>query len=166
MSDDDKINLFLEDEENNKSASFDSDFPISTNKKQRIVQQAESDDGGDGDSSGGITLSVEQLNAYLLACFTKERRQGQKKFGSVPFTEDPNRLLGKKVRQREGSCCELPLAHPLLAHSQQFSGDDPKITANPIENPNARERFPELRNENQLRKNPGLGRRKSVTLSR
>jgi hypothetical protein len=120
----------------------------------------------EGDSSGRVTLSVEQLNAYLLAYFTKERRKEQQKFGPVPHTDDPNSLLGKKGRQQGLGCGEQPHAHPLLAHSQQFSGDDPKLTAIPADNTKANERFPELRLENQLRKSQSLGRRKSVTLSR
>jgi len=140
---------------------------MTSNKRQKIVlnkQEEDTDDGGD--ASGGITIDREQFNAYLQACLVKESRKGEKKFGRVPFTEDPNRLLGKKVQQRSSVCGELPHPHPLLALSQQFSGDDPKMTANPTENTNARERYPQLRHENQLRNNPSLGRRKSVTLSR
>ena len=160
MTDITKKTPFLNAEERNNLnfLGFDSDLA----KKKKKTEE----DGEDGESSsdGGIALSVEQLNAYLLACFTKERREGQKKFAPVPYTEDPNSLLGKK--RRGGVCSELPHIHPLLALSQQFSGDDPKITANPVENAKASERYLELRNENQLRKNPELGRRKSVTLSR
>jgi hypothetical protein len=164
MLDSDKMNAFLNDEENEKFGLHDSEFSTLMGRR-KIVKQDQTDDGGDS-SGGGSTLSVEQLNAYLLACFTKERRQGQKKFAPVPLTEDPNYLLGKKTDQLGSTGGERPYPHPLLAKSQQFSGDDPKITANPIENSSARERFPELRNENQLRKNLSLGRRKSITLSR
>ncbi len=156
-----KLNPFLDNEE--QQAFNPLDFDFLAGKKKR--SEAEDEDEGER-GSGRITLSVEQLNAYLMACFTKERRQGQKRFGSVPLTEDPNRLLGKKIRQRGSVCGALPHAHPLLAQSQQFSGDDPKLTAIPLDNPKARERYPELRLENQLRKNPGLRRHKSVTLSR
>jgi len=134
-------------------------------EKRKIVRDDDAYEGGS--SSGSITLSVEQYNAYLLACFTKERRQGQKKFGLSPFTEDPNLLLGGKGAARSGANCgDQPHPHPMLAHSQQFSGDDPKITANPVDNPDARKAYPELRNENQLRKNPGFRQRKSIRLSR
>ncbi|WP_342219653.1 hypothetical protein [Rickettsiella endosymbiont of Miltochrista miniata] len=133
------------------------------------VELEEDEEGGD---AGGITLSIEQLNAYLLAAFKKERRQridGQKKFGVSPFSEDPNNLLGKK-NSRSCGFGESPKIHPLLAHSQQFSGDDPTISANPIydDSDKARERFLEKRLENQLRlqKNLGLGASKSVTLAR
>lgn len=161
MSDITKLNPFLEDE-GDKTNLVELESDSIAKKKKKVVVE-EDDEGESG--SGSIALDIEQLNAYLLACFTKERRQGQKKFGPIPFTEDPNSLLGKKNRCARG-CSELPHAHPLLAQSQQFSGDDPKITAIPSDNSKARERFPELRLENQLRKNLGVGRRKSVTLSR
>lgn len=166
MSDNNRFNPFGENEKGEKFDFSESRLVvIPPNKKQKRVEQDFDDDEG-GDSGGGITLGVEQLNAYLLAFLTKEYREGEKKFGPVPYTEDPNSLLGKKVCQAGSMCGELPHSHPLLAHSQQFSGDDPKITANPVENSDTRERYPALRNENQLRKNPGLGRSKSVTLSR
>lgn len=132
----------------------------------QAAKKEDKDEGGEG-APGSITLSVEQISAYLLACFTKERRQGEKKWGPVPFTEDPNSLLGQK-RSRSSGCGELPSRHPFLANSQQFSGDDPKLTANPEQNEKAKERYPELRNENQLRKNRSFGqsRSKTVTLSR
>ena len=161
MSEHYKINRPLVDETNNLPSSVEVGPLIIANKKRALKKEADADEGG----AGSISLSVEQLNAYLLASFTKERRKGQQKFGPVPFTEDPNSLLGKKTTQ-QGMCGEQPHAHPLLAHSQQFSGDDPKLTAIPSDNPKARERFPELRLENQLRNSHSLGRRKSVTLSR
>lgn len=159
MTDITTLTSLLDEEERRKLNLLDFD---SAGLKRKKKTEGEEGDGESG--SDGITLSVEQLNAYLLACFTKERREGQKKFGPVPYTEDPNSLLGKK---RGGSVCgERPHIHPLLALSQQFSGDDPRITANPVENAKASEHYLELRNENRLRKNPELGRRKSVTLSR
>jgi hypothetical protein len=161
MPDITKLNPFLEAEEFKELNPLNFSAADFASKKAVVEEEDDGDEGG-----GGITLSIEQLNAYLLACFTKERRQGQRKFGPIPFTEDPNRLLGKKGRRSGSICGELPHAHPLLAQSQQFSGDDPKLTAIPLDNPKARERYPELRLENQLRQNPGLGRRKSVTLSR
>ena len=165
MPDNNRKNIFLEDVESSKSYPLDFDFIANPRKNLEPELKSEEDSGEEGEGSGSIALSVEQLNAYLLACFKKECRQWLKKFGSVPFTEDPNSLLGKK-RHTGSICGELPHAHPLLVLSQQFSGDDPKITGNPAENSKASERYLELRNENQLRKNPELGRRKSVTLSR
>lgn len=127
------------------------------------------DEGGD---AGGITLSVEQLSAYLQAAFNKERRQrtdGQKKFAVCPLSGDPNSYLGKKNSQACGFGESLQI-HPLLSQSQQFSGDDPTISANPMydDSDKARERFLEKRLEHQLRlqKNLGLGVSKSVTLAR
>lgn len=162
MSDHYKITFPLVDEKNNSANSADVESLVIVNKKRVLKKEADADEGG----AGSISLSVEQLNAYLLACFTKERRKGQQKFGPTPYTEDPNRLIGRKTAQQGLGCNEQPHVHPLLAHSQQFSGDDPKLTAIPADNPKARERFPELRLENQLRNSHSLGRRKSVTLSR
>lgn len=125
----------------------------------------DSDEDG-GNSSGRITLSVERLNAYLLACFTEMRRKEQQKFGPVPATDDPNSFLKEKTSQAGVGCGEKPLTHPLLACSQQFSGDDPKLTAIPADNSKASERFLKLRLENQFRNTQRLGRTKSVTLSR
>ncbi|WP_218814476.1 hypothetical protein [Rickettsiella endosymbiont of Dermanyssus gallinae] len=161
MSDHSKINFPVVDEKNNQPNIIDVEPLAIVNKKKPLKKDVDADEGG----AGTISLSVEQLNAYLLACFTKERRKGQQKFGPVPYTDDPNSLLGKKATQ-QGMCGEQPHAHPLLAKSQQFSGDDPKLTAIPSDNPKARERFPELRLENQLRNSHSLGRSKSVTLSR
>ncbi len=134
------------------------------------VVNLEEDDDEDGSGVGTVTLSVEQLSAYLQAAFNKERRQrvdGQRKFAACPLSEDPNNLLGKK-NSRSCGFGESPQIHPLLANSQQFSGDDPSISANPIENSEASKKFPEKRLENQLRlqKNLGLGASKSVTLAR
>jgi hypothetical protein len=131
------------------------------------IELKDDDEGGD---TGGITLSVEQLSAYLQAAFNKERRQrldGQRKFAVCPLSEDPNNFLCKKNSSSCGFGESLQL-HPLLAHSQQFSGDDPSISANPVENSEANKRFPEKRLENQhrLQKNLGLGASKSVTLVR
>lgn len=128
-------------------------------------------DDDESDSGRGIaTLGVEELAAYLQAAFNRDRRErvdGQKKFGLCPYSEDPNSLLGKK-RSNPCGLGEAIQSHPLLAHSQQFSGDDPSISANPIENSEAKEQFPEKRLQNQyrLQKNLGLGARKSVTLAR
>lgn len=128
----------------------------------------------DSDSGTGIaSLSVETLSAYLIALLNKERRErvdGQKKFGICPYTEDPNRLLGKI--SKESLCSsnfnEAPKMHPLLAQSQQFSGDDPSLSAIPSDNTEAVKQFPEKRLENQqrLQKNIGLSAGKPITLVR
>jgi hypothetical protein len=157
--------------ENQEDAVINNGFSSLAYENPGLKKQEENDDGDSGDSgAGGVALNVEQLNAYLQAAFNKERRQrtdGQKKFGSSPFSEDPNNLLGKKNSRSCGFSESLPM-HPLFAHSQQFSGDDPKICAIPSDNSEAREQFLEKRLENQLRrqKNLGLGASKSVTLAR
>src|SRR5665811_2513599 len=92
MPDITKLIPFLNAEERKNLNLLDFDS-VGLKKKKKTEKEGEDEEGG----SDGITLSVEQLNAYLLACFTKERREGQKKFGPVPYTEDPNSLLGKKT---------------------------------------------------------------------
>lgn len=160
-----KKNLFLEHDELHFSPDMEAFF-YSNHIGGSVVDVEDDEEGG----SGTVTLSVEQLLAYLQALFNKERRQrtdGQRKFAVCPLSEDPNSLLGKK-NPRSCGFGESPKIHPLLAHSQQFSGDDPSISANPIDNPEARERFPEkrLENKHRLQKNLGLGANKSVTLAR
>lgn len=150
MADDpSKKNLFLVDEE--------------------LHFSSEAEDEGDS-GAGTITLSVEQLTAYLQAAFNKERRQrvdGQRKFAVCPISEDPNNFLSKK-NSGCGRFGESPQSHPLLSKTQQFSGIDDKLSPIPAENSEARKQFPEKRLENQLRlqKNLGLGASKSVTLAR
>lgn len=156
--------------ENQRSAVNNNIFSPLTYENPRLKKQEDNNDGDEGDGgSGSIALSVEQ-SAYFQALLNILRRQhdGQGKFGNGPFSEDPNKFLGKK---RSRSCVgkSLPIpSHPLFAHSQQFSGDDPKICAIPSDNSEARERFLEKRLENQLhlQKKLGLGASKSVTLAR
>lgn len=160
-----KKNLLLEHDELCFSPEMEASFYSNSDP---VVDDEDDEESGSG--AGTVTLSVEQLSAYLQALLNKERRQridGQRKFAVCPLSEDPNNLLGKK-KSRSGGFGESPKIHPLLAHSQQFSGDDSSISANPVENSEAKERFPEKRLENQLRlqKNLGLGASKSVTLAR
>ncbi len=157
-----KKELFLDDEKNNSLLSLNVDAVF----YPKNIELADDEDG----DAGGITLSVEQLSAYLQAAFNKERRQrndGQRKFAVCPLSEDPNNLLGKK---NSGSCGfgESPQFHPLLSGTQQFSGIDDKLSPVPAENSEASKQFPEKRLENQLRlqKNLGLSASKSVTLAR
>jgi hypothetical protein len=142
---------------------LDSFFHVEPNT--RASDDASGETGEDG--SGSMVLSVEQLCAYLRALLIQDLRQradGQRKFGICPISEDPNKLLGKKTSHC--GFAESPQPHPLLAQSQQFSGDDPKMSAIPSDNPKARESFPELRLAKQLQQKMDLGRKKSVTLAR
>lgn len=163
-----KNNVFLEDESDPLALHVESTFYP---EKNELRTEDDSGGGESGDDThGGIALSVEQLNAYLLAAFNQDRRQrldGQRKFGACPISEDPNNLLRNKTARACGFGESIQM-HPLLASSQQFSGVDPKICPIPSDNPKARERFPELRLENKLRlqQNLGLDRNKSVTLAR
>lgn len=139
-------------------------FETLSKNRNFLLDESTDDEGGEG----GIALNVEQLNAYLLAALNQDRRQradGQKKFGVCPVSVDPNSLLVGKKTQTCGFG-ESPERHPLLDESQQFSGVAPKLTAIPHDNTEASERFLQDRLENQLRKNLGLGRRKSVSLVR
>jgi hypothetical protein len=158
MLNENKPNIYSVDEENKKN--YTTHELIFAKEKQT---KEDGDESGEG--SGGIALDSEQLHAYLLACYNKERRRLQQKFGLTPFSDDPNRFLGKKSISL-GASGELPCSHPLLARSQRFCGDDRKITADPTQNSHASKNFPELRQENQLRKNLGFGKKKSVTLMR
>lgn len=142
---------------------LDSFFHVESNT--HTSDDASGETGQDG--GGGMVLSVEQLCAYLRALLIQDLRQradGQRKFGICPISEDPNKRLGKKTSRC--GFAESPQPHPLLAQSQQFSGDDPKMTAIPSDNPKARERFPELRLAKQLEQQMDLNRRKSVSLIR
>ncbi|TLY47717.1 MAG: hypothetical protein E6K54_04835 [Gammaproteobacteria bacterium] len=140
-------------EEYNKLSSIPE--VIAHSNQTLLVTEGDNDEGG----VGTATLSVEQLSAWQ-ALFNEDRRkyEGQGKFASGPDS------LSKK---HLGSSCGLGgslQAHPLLSQSQQFSGDDPVITANPTENSEASERFLEKRLENRLRlqKNLGLGASKNI----
>lgn len=117
------------------------------------------DDDNDDDGVGTATLSVEQLSARL-ALLNEDRRkyEGQGKFASGPDS------VSKKNLESSCGLGESLQVHPLLSQSQQFSGDDPTITANPTENSEASERFLEKRLENRLRlqKNLGLGASKNI----
>ncbi len=121
-----------------------------------IVSDDDNDDEGVGTTA---TLSVEQLSARQ-ALFNEDRRKYE---GQGKFASGPDSFSKKKF----GSSCGLEESlqvHPLLSKSQQFSGDDPTITANPTENAEASERFLEKRLENRLRlqKNLGLGASKNI----
>jgi hypothetical protein len=103
------------------------------------------------------------LKAYFEASFLKMVREGlgdggedgEGKFGFVPPSLDPNSLLSRPAsRVGQGNPArERIKSHPLLSKTQQFSGIDPKLTANPVENTAAQENYPQLRMQNQLRLN-------------
>ncbi len=160
-----KKNIFLADEEESSFTHLKLDAFFSVEPNTLASDDVSGETGEDG--SGSMVLSVEQLGAYLRALLIQDLRQrvdGQRKFGICPISEDPNKLLGKKASH--GGFEESPQAHPLLAQSQQFSGDDPKISAIPGDNPKARESFPELRLAKQLQQKMDLARRKSTILAR
>lgn len=97
-----------------------------------------------------------QRVVYYQALFLKVLREGEGeddrgegKFGLVPQGIDPNQLLNPPVSVMELGEGLKP--HPLLARSQQFSGVDRKLTAVPLDNTTARELYPQLRHQNQLR---------------
>ncbi len=161
-----KKDIFLADKEDPALARLDPDsfFHI---EPDTLASDDTSGEAGGGEGSGSMVLSVEQLAAYLRALLIQDLRQradGQRKFAICPLSEDPNNLLGKKTSRC--GFTESPQAHPLLSQSQQFSGDDPKMSAIPSDNPNARESFSELRLAKQLQQKMDLGRRKSVSLVR
>lgn len=111
------------------------------------VKQEEDDDGESG--TGTSDLGVEQIQQWLAALQARELRKGERKFGPVPDTQDPDSFLGKRA-QSHGYGSDIK-QHPLLARSQQFSGDDPKLTARSSENNKAQEEFVKEQLQNQLR---------------
>jgi hypothetical protein len=160
-----KKDILLVDKEDPVLAHLKPDSFFHVEPDLLVSDDASGEAGEDG--SGSMVLSVEQLCAYLRALLIQDLRQradGQRKFGICPISEDPNKLLGKKASRC--GLAESPQPHPLLAQSQQFSGDDPKMSAIPSDNPKARENFPELRLAKQLQQQMDLNRRKSVTLAR
>ena len=100
------------------------------------------------------------LNAYLEALFIKTLREGlqkngdddvgEGKFGLVPPSLDPNSYLNQPISNSKQTGLG-PLPHPLLSRSQQFSGIDRRLTADPIENEAAKELYPQLRQQPHLK---------------
>lgn len=148
---------FNEDDESGTSSGGLSARKINVNK------DVEDDDEW---STGTAALDVEQLAAWLAVIQKKQLRDGEKQFGPVPLTEDPDSVFNKPS-QTQGYGEDIQ-PHPLLTKSQQFSGDDPKITARSSENNKASERFVKERLENQLRNQLALGHqpKRRITLSR
>ncbi len=127
-------------------------------------QQPQNEEGGDAGEEGGTgvsSLSVEKIGDYLRAALIKEIREGEKNFASVPLSDDPNLLL-KEQSSVQGLEHENTQKHPYLIKSQQFSGDDPDLNANLIDNPEAQKKYPELVLANALR----MGKRKLPTMRR
>lgn len=132
-------------------------------RKINVNKDTEDDDEW---STGTAALDVEQLAAWLAVVQKKQLRDGERQFGPVPLTEDPDSVFNKPSQtQGHGESIQ---PHPLLTKSQQFSGDDPKITARSSENNKASERFVKERLENQLRHQLALGHqpKRRITLSR
>lgn len=116
-------------------------------------------------------MNDDLLDRYIRSLLLKRIREGddgeggEGKFGSVPWT-DPNFLLNTSTFQDNHSLDSdlLLKEHPLLSKSQQFSGIDPRLTANPAENTTAQELYPQhrlthsyaLKNSQRQRKTPKL----------
>lgn len=109
-----------------------------------LLDLEDTDDGGEGgDSKGGGTtgpLIDPALFGLENTYFLELIREAERRFsnGWVPITKEPR-------KPGQPGYNEGPPPHPLLSQSQQFSGDDPKITADPAQNENAAEKYPELR---------------------
>jgi len=138
----------IDDEDEEGGSSSSGGKKVVQLKNRNLIIKKESDEEDDSDS-GAAELDVEELNAYRQAYLKKHIREGEKKFGIVPDTEDPNSLLGKP--RKTASYGERPSMHPLLEKSQEFSGVPPKDNPVPHDNPEANEKFQEARLENQLR---------------
>ena len=107
---------------------------MATDKEWLDPKDLEEEGGDEGGEDGGGWSSGEPLvDPSIFGLdneqFLKMIRAEEAKFsrGWVPYTKDPN-------KKRSGGLGEGPPAHPLLSESSQFSGVDPKITADPSEN--------------------------------
>jgi len=111
------------------------------------LEATDTDTGGSSTGAAGSTGPLVDLSAfgltgtaeYLLA---KLIREGEAKFGIVPFTEEKKEFSGDKPGKG-------PARHPLLSKSQRFDGVDPKLNALPTENSEAKREF-DLRLQHQL----------------
>lgn len=131
-----------EDDEANTSSNR---VNLSHFRKRINFNTDEEDDPPPGTSS----LSVEEISAWLRIMLKKQIREGQRAFGSVPMTEDPDSAFNK--RNQKGGYGERPHPHPLLAESSQFSGIDPSNNPSPVDNDQSSEKYQQDRLENQLR---------------
>jgi hypothetical protein len=89
----------------------------------------------------------------------EDEDEGEGKFGVVPPGIDPNSVLTSYGATSHKKYTENPLPHPLLSRSQQFSGIDRRLTANPIENDTARELYPQLRHQHRAALKPTPGKK-------
>ncbi len=96
-----------------------------------------------------------------MQLFLAQMRDGEKKFGAVPFTDM------KKNETRQGlSAGESLLAHPLMQDKPQLDGIDPKSNPDAQINPDAAENAqrlqldlnPQLRNQLGLNASPTMKR--------
>lgn len=83
-----------------------------------------------------------------LQYFLAQMREGEKRFGAVPFTD-----IHKDQNVAHGlSAGESLQSHPLIADKPQFDGIDPKSNSDPVINPEAAENAKQL----QLDLHPSL----------
>jgi hypothetical protein len=89
-----------------------------------------------------------------IQLFLAQLREGEKRFGAVPFTD-----INKAEASHGLSAGESLQAHPLIADKPQFDGIDPKSNPDTTINPEAAENAEELqlqyRLQNQLQFQPG-----------
>lgn len=115
---------------------------------------------------------MDTLKAYFQAFFLKTVREGTEdddgegKFGLVPPSIDPNSMLNQPANSAKTSFEKLLRKHPLLSFTQQFSGIDRRLTADPAENEEAQELYPQLRNEHRLKLQQKQSKRQTPTLTR
>jgi hypothetical protein len=134
----------------NKQPKYDPDIDDEKEDLSSYKILVKKDDDDEDESGAGTSdLGVEQLQQWLAALHAREVRKGEKKFGAVPDTQDPDSFLSKPT-QSQGYGSQIK-QHPLLARSQQFSGDDPKLTARAAENNKAQEEFVKEQLQKQLR---------------
>jgi len=90
----------------------------------------------------------ENMQLFLLQL--REGEKGEKRFGAVPFTD-----MHKDDVQHGLSAGELLKAHPKLENAAQFQGQNPKSTANPVDNPDAAKNAEQLQHQLQYQPKPG-----------
>ena len=80
----------------------------------------------------------------------KHSREGEKRFGAVPFTD-----INKKEQRQGLNAGESLQAHPLMQDKPQLDGIDPKSNPDASINPEAAENAQRLQNELHPGMRPG-----------
>lgn len=129
--------------------------------KNEPLPLKDEDEGGEGVSTAGI--DIEDIAAWYAAMLKRQIRQGEKKFGAVPDTEDPSLMGRRKGLTHEFG--ERAKMHPLFRDSSHFSGIDNKHNPSPSENPKSADEL-QKRLENRAQNRFTKNARKTINFSR